>query len=59
MAKIKLARVLQLVIKDKYQYKTALETMENDIFLKQAYVNDPQFQKELHALMPETKFLMN
>ena len=33
--------------------------MENDIYLKQAYVNDPIFQKELQEIHPETKFLMN
>jgi len=44
MAKIKLVRTLQLVIKDKYEYKNALEQLNTDHLLREAYVNDKTFQ---------------
>ena len=44
MVKIKLVRILQLVIKDKYEYKNAVEQLNTDHLLREAYVNDKAFQ---------------
>lgn len=40
MAKIKLVRVLQLVIKDKNEYQRAVENLKTDKYLKQAAYSD-------------------
>jgi hypothetical protein len=43
MAKDKLVRILQLVMKDKYEYKNALKQFNTDHLIREAYINDKSF----------------
>ena len=59
MSKIKLVRVLQLAIKDKNEYKNAVEALRTDKYLLEAGQGDQDFQDQLKVTMPSAYYMLN